>query len=301
MSTLADQQIGFIGFGEAAAAFVSGWGDRLPVAPRAYDIKTNTDGREAARKWADYEKRGVQGCATAAEMLDGTDVIFSMVTAGQASVAAEQAADHVRPGSYYLDCNSCAPDRKRRAAALIDGASAHYVDVAIMSPVFPRLHQSPALISGPSAQAALAVMRDLDMVAEIVPGDIGAAASVKMVRSIMMKGLEALVAECVLAGRRAGVDHRVLDSLEKTYPGFGWTDKAAYMLERMMVHGVRRAEEMQEAALMVGQLGLDGAMARATVAWQEKIGAQDWAIAGEDYGSRADEILARLTPGEGTT
>ena len=77
-----------------------------------------------------------------------------------------------------------------------------------------------------------------------------------MIRSMMMKGLEALVCECVFAGRKAGVIETVLDSLDDTYPGFDWKKRAAYMLERVMTHGVRRAAEMREVALTVDLLGL---------------------------------------------
>ena len=85
-----------------------------------------------------------------------------------------------------------------------------------------------------------------------------------------MKGLEALVCECVLAGAKAGVIETVLDSLDDTYPGFDWRKRSAYMLERMMTHGVRRAAEMREVALTVDLLGLDGAMSRASVGWQQR-------------------------------
>ena len=93
-----------------------------------------------------------------------------------------------------------------------------------------------------------------------------------MIRSIMMKGLEALVCECVLAGRKAGVIETVLDSLDDTYPGFDWRKRSAYMLERVMTHGVRRAAEMREVALTVDLLGLKGEMSRASVGWEQTIG-----------------------------
>ena len=106
-----------------------------------------------------------------------------------------------------------------------------------MAPVHPRLHRTPLLISGPHVEAAAAAFASLGMSAKIHDGPVGAASSVKMIRSIMMKGLEALVCECVLAGRKAGVIDTVLDSLDDTYPGFDWKKRSAYMLERVMTHG----------------------------------------------------------------
>jgi hypothetical protein len=130
-------------------------------------------------------------------------------------------------------------------------------------------------------------------------GPVGAASAVKMIRSIMMKGLEALVCECVLAGRKAGVIETVLNSLDDTYPGFDWKKRSAYMLERVMTHGVRRAAEMREVALTVDLLGLKGEMSRASVGWQQAIGEfglRADATEAEDYGLLADRILAALDP-----
>ena len=168
-----------------------------------------------------------------------------------------------------------------------------------MAPVHPRLHRTPLLISGPHATDAAAALAALGMAAAIHEGPVGSASAVKMIRSIMVKGLEALVCECVLAGRKAGVDEVVLASLEETFPGFDWRKRSAYMLERVMRHGLRRAAEMREVALTVDLAGLDGAMSRAAVGWQQRLGELRLS-AGDgdraDYRRLADMILARLTP-----
>lgn len=293
--------IAFIGFGEAAAAFVEGWRKGRPLRIAAYDIKTDsakTDSASsgiASAKWADYERMNVAGARTAAEALAGVDVVFSLVTADQALIAAQNAAPHLKPGALWFDGNSCAPGTKRKAADAVETAGARYVDMAVMAPVHPTLHKTPVLLSGPHADAALATANALDMAAKIVPGAVGTASSMKMIRSVMMKGLEALVLECVLAGRKAGVDQAVLDSLDVTYPGFDWKRRAAYMLERVMTHGIRRAAEMREVALTVDELGLGGVMSRATVDWQEHIGSLRLDTGDtKDYGALADMILSRL-------
>jgi hypothetical protein len=135
------------------------------------------------------------------------------------------------------------------------------------------------------------------MSAQIYAGPVGAASAVKMIRSIMMKGLEALVCECVLAGQKAGVIESVLDSLDDTYPGFEWRKRSAYMLERVMTHGVRRAAEMREVALTVDLLGLKGEMSRASVGWEQTIGElglRPTEAETADYRLLADRILAAL-------
>jgi len=291
--------VSFIGFGEAADAFVSGWNPADTEALRAYDIKTDSDdGDIAAAKQADYDRTGVTGKSALADALDGAAIVFSLVTADQAHAAAEAAARCIAPDSLFLDCNSCAPGTKRKSAALIEAAGGRYVDVAVMAPVYPARHKTPLLISGPHAEAALAAVRQLDMVASHAEGDVGTASSIKMIRSIMVKGIEALVLESVLSARKAGVEDVVLASLDKTYPGFNWTERAGYMMERVTTHGVRRAAEMREVALTVDELDLDGAMSRATVEWQQRVG--ELGIISEEtqnedlYKNRADVILARL-------
>lgn len=292
-------RIAFIGFGEAARAFLAGWRSEAGFDAHitAYDIKTDAaDPAVAAAKLADCEADGVVCAATPREAVEGATLVFSTVTADQAHSAALSIADHLAPGTLVFDCNSCAPQMKVQSAAKIDAAGGRYVDVAVMAPVHPRLHRTPLLISGANAEAAVAALAGLGMVPEVQPGPVGASSSIKMVRSIMIKGLEALVVECVLAGRLAGVDDIVLATLEDTFPGFDWPKRAAYMMERVMTHGVRRAAEMREVALTVDLLGLDGRMARSTVEWQQQIGdlGLKAAAIGPDHGARADAILGAL-------
>ncbi len=291
------EALAFIGFGEAARAFVTGWADGRPAAISAFDIKTlSPDASVADAKRADYASHRVAGGETVAEALAGAQMVISVVTADQALVAARSACGHIAAGAFYLDCNSCAPNTKREAAGLIEAAGGRYVDVAVMAPVHPRLHHVPLRLSGPHAETVKPLLDALDMKAAITPGDVGASSSIKMIRSIMIKGMEALTAECILSARKAGVEEAVLASLDASFPGFDWKAKAAYNLERVMTHGIRRAAEMREVALTVDDLGLSGDMARAAVEWQQRIGdlkldtSKKGGI-GEDYAARADAIL----------
>lgn len=282
--------LGLIGFGEAGQAFTKGWRSHLPeLGLSAFDIKTN--GPLAAEMNAIYGNHAVTGCADPSD-LAGHD-IFSLVTADQALDAAQAASPHLAGGQFFFDCNSCAPQTKNESAKHVEAAGGLYVDTAIMSPVHPLLHQSPLLISGPHAEAALPLLHALGMKATLVEGEVGTASSIKMVRSIMMKGLEAVTMECVLAGRAAGVDERVLASLDVTYPGFDWTRQATRMMERATTHGVRRAAEMREVAKTVELLGLPPAMSTATVSWMERAassGIKDMGL-GDDYTKLSDQLL----------
>lgn len=267
------RKIAFIGFGEAATAISSGW-DREATGPiAAYDIKTdNPDPAVAAAKRVDYRTNGIDGRDDLRTAIDGAALIFSTVTADQALVAARNAAECFPAGALYFDMNSCAPGTKRQAAECVEAAGGRYVDVAVMAPVYPECHKVPLLVSGPHASEGIAALEALSMNPTLTEGPVGTSSTIKMIRSIMVKGIEAVVVECVLSAVHEGIDETVLASLAKTFPGFDWPDRAAYMLERVMVHGRRRAEEMREVAKTVDELGLEGRMARASAGWQETIG-----------------------------
>ena len=155
-------------------------------------------------KRVDYAAAKVLGASTAAEAVEGAEAVFSVVTADQAHEAAIAALPGLAKGAFFFDCDSCAPQTKSRTAQDVEAAGGRYVDVAVMAAVYPRLHRTPLLIRGPHAEAAESALASLGMSATIHDGPVGAASAVKMIRSVMMKGLEALVCECVLAGRKAG-------------------------------------------------------------------------------------------------
>lgn len=285
-------RLAFIGMGEAGSAIVSGWGESRKGTIRAYDIKTDSPDAAPAMT-ARYEQLGIAGCASAAEAVADRDLVLCTVTADQAVAAAKTAAPHLAPETFWCDLNSCAPSSKREAAAIIHNAGGRYVDVAVMAAVHRKRNMVPLLISGPHAKAIAPLLTDLPTSARVVRGDVGAASSIKMIRSIMVKGLEALTAECVLAAVAAGVEEEVLASLMRSHSGIDWQAQAAYNFERAMVHGARRAAEMEEAARTVADLGLPDDMARATVQWQRRI-AGAGVTASEEFGAKT--LAERLLP-----
>ncbi|MGB7334831.1 MAG: DUF1932 domain-containing protein [Salaquimonas sp.] len=294
------QHIALIGFGEAGQAFAKGWlSSGVSAKISAFDIKTQNDTKSIAiAKFEDYQKHGVIGCDRTQDALKKSEAVFSLVTADQAENVASDVASSIAECVYYFDCNSCSPGSKRQSAAIIEEAGGRYVDMAVMAPVHPKLHQTPALVSGPHAlEASTFLNTQLNMSAKQVGGDIGAASSIKMVRSVLMKGLEAVILECVLTGRRAGVDDIVLESLEQTYPGFGWKKRAAYMMERAATHGIRRAAEMREVANTVREFGFDGEISDAAANWEKTIGDLNVDMSEvkiDDHGAVADALLAAL-------
>ncbi len=256
-----------IGFGEAGRTFAAaaGWRDTA----RVYDIKTDKAGMAADEMRAAYAGLGVAACDTSSEALAGAQIVLSLVTADQATPAAQNAAQHIAPGTLFCDLNSVSPGRKRTNAAAIEAAGGRYVDIAVMAPVQPAALNVPLLISGPYADDAAAMLRSIGFTKmQICGAAIGAASATKMVRSIMIKGIEALTAEMILAADAAGVTEGVLASL-----GGDWATKVDYNLDRMLAHGTRRAAEMEEVAQTLHELGIDPLMTEGTIIRQRALGA----------------------------
>jgi len=265
--------VAFIGFGEAAMAFAGAWGEARPSVARAYDRKTDSGATRAA-KLEDYRAHAVEAASSAAEALAGASVALSLVTADQALPAARACAAHLAPGALWLDMNSVAPDTKRAASQAIEAAGGRYVDVAVMSPVHPARLAAPLLVSGPHARDGAAALEALGFSdVRVVAGALGAASSIKMIRSVMVKGLEALTTECLIAAEVAGVTDEVVASLNASWPGVDWARKGDYNLDRMIVHGLRRAAEMEEVAKTLDALGVGAVMTRGTIEMQRATGA----------------------------
>lgn len=265
-----EQEVGLIGFGEAGSTFaIAGeWGARAHV----FDRKTGNGADRNAMLEA-YKAAHVLGARFLDDALSGVDLILSLVTADQALAAAEAAAECIPAGAIYCDMNSVAPQTKQQSAQVIEAAGGHYVDVAVMAPVYPARLSVPLLLSGARAEEAQARLAAMGFARIRVVGEaVGRASSIKMIRSVMVKGIEALTAECVLAAEAAGVREEVLASLDASERAKPWDERADYNLDRMLIHGLRRAAEMEEVVKTLEGLGTGATMTRGTVERQRAIG-----------------------------
>ncbi|MDQ0456803.1 NAD(P)-dependent oxidoreductase [Rhizobium paknamense] len=286
----AKRKIAFIGFGEAARAFASGWALGPEWTLAAFDIKlAMPQAADAVREAAQALK--VVPVDSTEQALQGAEAVFSLVTADCAADAARQSAAVMAKGALYFDCNSCSPVTKAGNASVIEAAGGRYVDVAVMAPVHPLRHRTPLLVAGPHAEAALAFFSALGMQARPAGRKVGEASAIKMMRSVIIKGMEALTAECLLAARRAGVEDAVVASLQASDPGVDWRKRFSYNLERMMVHGARRAAEMREVAKTLSDYGISNRLAVAVAEWQDDIAALNLKGGDDDLTERLDRIL----------
>ena len=250
-------RLAFIGFGEAGPLIAQGLLQAGAASANAYDILIDEPGRRDAWE-AKARAAGATVCARPVEAVAAADIVLSTVTSERALEAAESAAPHLRQGQLYLDLNSCSPGKKAKAAKAVEAASAaRYVDVAVMDTVPGRGHRVPMLFAGAAAGEAAERLSPFGMQIDVVGPDVGQASTIKMARSVFMKGIEAILCESLVAADRAGVSGRVLDSIQQTFPGLDWRQLATYHMGRMAAHGRRRAIEMQSVAETLRDLGLD--------------------------------------------
>src|SRR5262245_29612813 len=256
----------FIGFGEAGQAIASGLREAGVDQIAAWDILFLKD--EGTRLRDAGKTIGARLAGSAADAVVNSDIIISAVTAVSSLDAARSVAPHLSGNPYFLDVNSVSPGRKKEAADVL-GRAARYVDVAILAPIHPKRHQTPLLIAGPHAHTVMPLLIDeLDMRGAIASDEIGAATALKRIRGVWFKVIAALTAECFAAAQRAGIVEEVAISLKNNYPTLDWQKAVDYNLERMASHGIRRAEEMEQVAATLRELGVAPLMTEAIVARQ---------------------------------
>jgi len=249
-------KVALIGFGEVGRTLAQDLAGKAEIA--AWDIAVTPD------------HAGVRAAGSAPDAVRGAEVIVSAVTADQDLTAAQSVGPLA--GAFFLDLNSCSPGQKTASAAVIHAAGGRYVEAAVMSPIGPKRIASPMLLGGPHARDFLAAAHGLGFTGATAYSEvIGQAAATKLCRSVMIKGVEALLTESLLAARHYGVEQVVLDSLSDLLPLPDWTRTAQYMISRSLEHGTRRAEEMREAARTVEEAGVPAPMSHAIA---ER---QDWA------------------------
>jgi 3-hydroxyisobutyrate dehydrogenase-like beta-hydroxyacid dehydrogenase len=291
--------VGFIGFGEAGSTIAGGLASSGVERILAFDIATN-DPQLGPTIRARAHRTDTTIVESPAALAPACDVLFSTVKSSSALDAATEHAAFLEPRHLYADLNSVSPAVKREIARVVGASGARFVEVAVMAPVLPHGHRVPLLVGGPAAAMFADRVTPFGMRCDVLPTpEVGTAAAVKMCRSIVVKGLEALMCECVLGASRYDASAHVFASLAESFPGLDWQKLADYMVGRVVVHGERRAREMEEVADTLRAIGVEPIMAEAAAR------RQDWSAAmglrshfgpdGPRTAAEMVEVVARLT------
>jgi 3-hydroxyisobutyrate dehydrogenase-like beta-hydroxyacid dehydrogenase len=252
--------VALVGFGEAGETFARSPGWRGET--RAWDVLPERRARWPHAGSKPPTRRRTRS-ATALSC-------FRLSRRGARSMRRRDYAPLLPEGALWCDMNSVAPGTKRERRQRSRAMGGRYVDVAVMAPVDKGM-AVPLLVSGPHALAAQPLLEALGFTNIRVVGDeVGRASAIKMIRSVMVKGVEALSWECAAAAEAAGVFDEVMASLDASEKAIGWAGRVAYNRERMETHGLRRAAEMEESAKTLQGLGVEPVMTRGTVELQRQ-------------------------------
>ena len=254
--------LGLLGFGEAGQAIAASLA-QVADAPKIY-------GYDKARLPDDVSEFATI-MASPEALASHCEIIISVVTADEAVNAARSLAAFLGDGQIFADGNSVSPGTKRQAQSFIEERGAHYVDMAIMAPIHPRGHQTPLLLAGDCEAILAPHLRGWGFSFDWEGVGVGDASIVKMLRSVLIKGMESLLAESVTASEALGLDQRILLSAGKTLGISDMPALADYMMERAATHGRRRAAEMREVAKTLAELGLSNHMSEAIALYQDEI------------------------------
>jgi len=284
------REVCILGFGEVGQILGDDLAATADVGLRSFDILFAEPASLPAL--AAGARPHVAAGPSASAAAAGADLIISVVTASEAVAAARSVVAYLTPGCYFLDLNSVSPPTRLDAAAAIEAGGGRYVEGAIMSSIGSRRIASPILLGGPHAASFSPTAASLGFTdTRAISDTVGKASAVKMCRSVLIKGIEALLAESLVTAGRYGVADDVLASLNDLLPMDDWPGRARYMISRSLQHGERRAEEIREAARTVASAGLRPWMSEATVK------RQDWAAG---YATARDkdltDMLATLLP-----
>jgi 3-hydroxyisobutyrate dehydrogenase-like beta-hydroxyacid dehydrogenase len=296
--------LGIVGYGEVGRIFAAGLAARGVDDLAVWDLKFANPAQQA-EPLAHAQAAGVHAADSVAALCAGRQLIVSAVTASNTLAVAEAVAPHIAPGAFFLDLNSASPGTKQQAAQCIEARGGRYVEAGVMTSVPPYGMAVPMLLGGPHASALAPVLQAWGMDAKPVSDRLGVASAIKMCRSVMIKGLEALVIESYATARHYGVEDHVLPTLAETFPSIDWHQQGRYFFSRVVQHGQRRAEEMRESARTVGEAGMAPLMTSAIANKQQWVA--DLARAGvfadlpkdarwQDYADRVLDSAPKETP-----
>jgi 3-hydroxyisobutyrate dehydrogenase-like beta-hydroxyacid dehydrogenase len=203
-----------------------------------------------------------------ADAVTGADLTISLVGAAAAETVAHDVIRLSR--AMYADFNTAAPEVKSRIAAHGTAAGAPVADVAVLAPAYRAAERTPLLASGPAAAGLARMLAPFGVPVETIDAEAGAAARLKLLRSVFMKGLAALVIEGLDAARAADVEPWLRAQIAAELGAEG-DELVTRLLVGTYAHADRREHEVRDALAVLDEAGRPADMTRATLAWLTRI------------------------------
>jgi 3-hydroxyisobutyrate dehydrogenase-like beta-hydroxyacid dehydrogenase len=278
----AAMRVGFVGFGALAQAFAAGLTDGGAQDVVAY-LRPSGDGASAQARVKRLSAAGVRSCSSVGELVRSADLVVSAVPAAAAAEVAEAVVGHLAPGAIYVDPAPLAPSQKLALAGRIGEAGAEYVDVAVLGTVNVDRHAVPMMAAGPGAARWAAFAEPYGFRVSVLDGPPGQASLVKLLRSVYMKGRDALILEMLVAARRYGLEDTVVASIGGAAEQVPFAELTTRVMGSLALYAERRSDELAASAELVAEAGLDPLVAAAGAArlrWMADLGIRE-AFGGE--------------------
>ena len=207
---------------------------------------------------------GVQLASSGEQAVEGADIVLAMTTASESASALSTSIAGASRGAIHADCATGTPAMKMSLADSATAAGIRFVDVAIMAPVRRGAEATPLLMSGAAASDLGAVFAAAGMPVEVLDDVAGAAAARKLLRSMLLKGLTAVMIESLRASEVQGLSEWFGEHLVVTLASLDRTTLSG-LLDGTAQHSGRRIEEMEAAADMTEAAGGSAEITRAVV------------------------------------
>jgi 3-hydroxyisobutyrate dehydrogenase-like beta-hydroxyacid dehydrogenase len=256
--------VAFIGFGELGAALADRLG-RSGLHEMRVWTRERSDPASAAALTRQLRSAGVEQCASLQDAVRDAAAVLSVVPGGASRALAERSAAFLDEAALYVDLTAAAVADKEAGAKVVELAGGRYVDGAVLGAVAAGAATIPIVASGRGAREWQELAPCEGLSVEALDGPAGRATQLKLLRSVYMKGRDALVVETLLAARRCGLEDRVAASIEGAGESVPFTDLADRVLRSLAVHAARRAEELRNSGDVVLGTGVEPTLARAGV------------------------------------
>ena len=261
--------LGFIGFGEAAYALSCAF-----AKIGAADLSMYACSRTFSYR-GKPEDAGVARCASYEELASVCDTFFVTAPNTAALSIAEAMAPYLKEGQLYADLSSASPKLMEEAAAVIEKTGALFADAAMLDNV-PRFGNAvPVVVSGSGADAFLKRTAGLLLRVEKIGDKAGEAGAIKMLRALYTKAHLALAFDMLEGAAAYGVEDYVMKSLAETMDSKDFITGMNGRVSGGVIHAARRADELEMAAGMLRDAGLDPRLALTAAEKLREIGRLD--------------------------
>jgi len=236
-----------VGFGDVGQAYAKALIAQGMVV-HLYHPTPREQAVEAARRI------GLEFHTVASAAFAACDLALNVAPGSQNLTVARAAASHMQPGALFADLSSAAPHDVRMAASLF--AQVDFVDVAIMGAVSIHGHRTPLVASGDRAPRLQALLAPLGFSVQVLPDSLpGDATALKLVRSVLTKGMDGVIIECLLVAEALGLRQTLLSNI-------GDLDRSrlselmAMFVRTHAPHAQRRLHEMEAVENTLQNLGV---------------------------------------------